>query len=166
MGRVAQRIEVDTLDQEVGALLLLRRANLVGLHASLDAVLPSDITLAKVITQELGGLPLALDQAGAYIEETQCGLAGYQRLYQVRRTELLRSRGGLIADHPESVATTWSLSFEQVEQRNPAAPDLLRLCAFLAPDAIPEELLTQGATELGDVFASVGTYAYELDQAI
>ncbi len=166
LGRVAQRIEVDTLDQEVGALLLLRRAGLVGLHASLDAALPSDITLAKVITQELGGLPLALDQAGAYIEETLCGLAGYQRLYQVRRTELLRRRGGVIADHPESVATTWSLSFEQVEQRNPAAADLLRLCAFLAPDAIPEELLTQGAEGLGDVLAPVVTDAYQLDQAI
>jgi len=43
------------------------------------------------------------------------------------------------------VATTWSLSLQHVEQTNPAAVYLLRLCAFLAPDHIPEKLLTQGA---------------------
>src|SRR5207245_6839552 len=47
--------------------------------------------------------------------------------------------------YPESVATSWSLSFERIEQKNPAAAELLRLCAFLAPDRIPEELLTEGA---------------------
>ncbi len=165
-GKLAQRFEVDTMGTETGALLLLRRAGLVAANASLDAALPSDLTLASAITKELGGLPLALDQAGAYIEETACGLAGYQRLYQTQRTELLRSRGGFADDHPESVATTWSLSFAQVEQLNPAAADLLRLCAFLAPDAIPEELLTEGAQELGEMLAPVAADAYLLNQAI
>ncbi len=56
---------------------------------------------------------------------------------------MLRSRGGVIADHPELVVATWSLSFEQVEQCNSAAADLLRLYALPILDAIPEELLTQ-----------------------
>jgi hypothetical protein len=72
----------------------------------------------------------------------------------------------VVDDHPDSVATTWSLSFEQVEQHNPAAADLLRLYAFLAPDAIPEELLTLGVEKLGDVLAPVAADAYQLDQAI
>lgn len=50
-----------------------------------------------------------------------------------------------MTDYPHSVATTWSLSFQKVEQDNPAAAELLRLCAFLAPDRIPEELLKGGA---------------------
>jgi len=91
---------------------------------------------------------LALDQAGAYIEETQCDLTGYLDLYRTRRTELLKRRSRLRTDHPEPVATTWSLSFQQVEQANPAAADLLRLCSFLDPDAIPEEIITEGASEL------------------
>ena len=45
-----------------------------------------------------------------------------------------------------SVATTWSLSFERVRREMPCAADLLRLCAFLAPDAIPEEIITEGAS--------------------
>ena len=166
IGRFAAWIEVDTLALDVGALLLLRRTGLVASDASLEVASPSDLNIARAITEELGGLPLALDQAGAYIEETECSLANYQYLYREQRTELLRSRRGLVDDHPESVATTWALSFEHVERRSPAAADLLRLCAFLAADAIPEELLTEAAEELGDILAPVAADAYLRDQAI
>jgi hypothetical protein len=142
-GKVAHRFEVDTLDGETGALLLLRRAGLVAADGSFDAVFPSDQSIALALVEELGGLPLALDQAGAYIEETQCGLADYRQQYQMRRAELLARRGKLVDDHPEPVATTWSLSFARVEQANPIAAELLRICAFLAPNAIPEELLVE-----------------------
>src|SRR5690242_8262567 len=47
--------------------------------------------------------------------------------------------------YPHSVATTWSLSFQKVQQANSAAAELLELCSFLAPDRIPEELLRDGA---------------------
>ena len=81
------------------------------------------------------------------MEETPCGIAEYLGLYRTRRALLLKRRGGLVKDHPASVATTWSLSFAAVEQTNPAAADLLRVCAFLHPDVIPEELLRQGILE-------------------
>jgi tetratricopeptide (TPR) repeat protein len=149
IGGLASRLEVDTMDGEVGALLLVRRTGLVTHDAPLEAALPADLALAREITEELGGLPLALDQAGAYVEEAQCGLARYLQLYRLRRTTLLQRRGGVVPDHPEPVATTWSLSFEKIEQRNPAAADLLRLCAFLHFDAIPEEVVIQGAPHLG-----------------
>lgn len=96
----------------------------------------------------MDGLPLALDQAATYFEETGCGLAGYLNLSRTHSADLLCQRGGQIADHPEPVATTWSLSFQRVEEANPAAADLLRLCAFLAPDAIPETLLFGKASVL------------------
>ena len=144
MGRLAQRLEINTLDLETGALFLLRRAGMVAPDDSLEVALSSDIALAKEITQELGGLPLALDQAGAYIEETTCGLANYRDSYRTQNTKLLHARRGTVADHLQSVATTWSLSFKQVAQRNPMAADLLYLCAFLAPDAIPDEVVLQG----------------------
>jgi hypothetical protein len=64
------------------------------------------------------------------------------------------------------VATTWSLSFEKVELANPAAADLLRLCAFLAPDAIPEAIITEGAQHLGPHLAPVGADLYLLNQVI
>lgn len=143
-GTRAHRIEVDALSQDVGALFLLHRAKLVALDVGLTEVDPSDLFAAREICNELGGLPLALDQAGAFIEEVQCSLQDYQKRYRTHQTLFLKRRGGIVSDHPEPVATTWSLSFEKVEQRSPLAADLLRMLALLHPDAIPAELLAQG----------------------
>jgi tetratricopeptide (TPR) repeat protein len=164
MGRLAGRLEVDVLPAEQGALFLLRRAALLAPDAELSQASTRDQELAVQITQQLGGLPLALDQAGAYLEETGSSLADYQQAYRQHRTELLRERRGLVADHPESVTTTWSLSFRRVEARNPAAADLLRLCAYLAPDAIAEEIITQGSAHLGPRLALIATNALLLGQ--
>jgi tetratricopeptide (TPR) repeat protein len=166
LGGLAQRIEVDTMEQDIGALLLLRRAGLVAHNASLDTAALADITVAKEITKELGGLPLALDQAGAYVEEMRCSLSDYQSLYRARRAEVFKERGGLMGDHPDSVATTWSLSFQRVAERNAAAADLLRLCAFLAPDAIPEEIITAGAEHLGPLLQTTARDPLALNKAI
>src|SRR5450755_158956 len=165
-GRFARRLEVDTLSTELGALFLLHRGGLLPIDATLDQAKADEQARAREICEELGGLPLALDQAGAYIEETQCNLSDYQQRYQTRKTRLLQRRGGLVADHPATVATTWSLAFEKVEHVNPAAADLLRLCAFLAPNAIPEEIITEGAAHLGPTLEPVASDPTDLDETI
>ena len=71
LGGLAQRIEVDTFTPELGALFLLRRATLIDADGTLEQASPEDREVAMQISEELGGLPLALDQAGAYIEATQ-----------------------------------------------------------------------------------------------
>src|SRR5205814_6116651 len=138
-GTIAASIEVEKLTPQDGALLLLRWSKQLDRDAPLDQARAADRAAAERIVEEMDGLPLALVQAGAYIAETRCSLEAYLRLYMSQRIALLARRSRLIRDYPHTVATTWSLSFEQVEQQNPAAADLLRLCAFLAPDAIPEE---------------------------
>lgn len=166
VGRLASRLEVDSLSAEQGALFLLRRASLIAPDAILEHVSPQQRDLAMQVSQELGGLPLALDQAGAYLEATGTALAAYQQIYQRHRADLLAQPRAQGADHPEPVASTWSLSFAHVEETNPAAADLLRLCAYLAPDAIAEEILTQGAEHLGPVLGPVAADAFLLGQAI
>ncbi len=166
MGRLAQRIDIEKMEPEEGALFLLRRAGIIAQDDPIDKASAPDRAKAKEISQILDGLPLALDQAGGYIDETACGFAGYLNLYRTRRTQLLKRRGGLVADHPEPVATTWSLSFEKVEKVNPAAADLLRLCAFLYPDAIPEEIITEGSEHLGLTLQPVVADPFELNAAI
>jgi tetratricopeptide (TPR) repeat protein len=165
-GRMVHRLEIETLLPEHGALFLLRRARLIAPDETLEQTSLEEQNLALKISQELGRLPLALDQAGAYLEETGMGLSSYWHIYQSHRADLLRRRGGLVADHPDSVATTWSLSFQKVEEKNPAAADLLRLCAYLAPEAIPEEILTVGTSSLGSVLALVAEDAFLLNQAL
>lgn len=118
------------MNKDDGVLLLLRRAKL-----PLSKKNRAD---AEAIVTLLDGLPLALDQAGAYIEETNCGLAGYLTLYGTHRSDLLKKRDPLPSVYPESVATTWAVSLQKVEQEKHSAIALLQMCAFLAPDEIPD----------------------------
>ena len=78
----------------------------------------------------------------------------------------MQRRGRLATDHPDPVAATWSLSFEKVHKANPAAADLLRLCAFLDPDGIQEEIFTEGASELGPTLQPVAADPIKLNEAI
>ena len=143
------------MEEDLGALFLLHRARLLQPDTTLENVSNSDQRHALQLCQIMGGLPLALDQAGAYIDETQCTLEDYLYFYQqdqIARKTLLLRRGKSATGHPEPVATTWSLSFRKLEQASPSAADLLRACVFLAPDAIPEDLLLREAEE-GEITA-------------
>jgi len=166
MGGLARKIELDTMEPEEGAELLLRRAGIIPEDATLARASTTDRAAAIDIVRAMGGLPLALDQAGAYIEETNESVSNYLSIYQQQRAELLKRRGGLVPGHPDSVATTWSLAFEHVEGANPAAIELIRFCAFLAPDAIPEELIIEGAPHLGSVLQPVVADRNRLNTAL
>jgi tetratricopeptide (TPR) repeat protein/DNA-binding XRE family transcriptional regulator len=165
-GDLAPAISVEQMDLSDGLLLLLRRAKLLVPDAPLDTISRALYSQAQAIVEELGSLPLALDQAGAYIEETGCSLAEYQALFQQHRRELLQHQSTLSLGYPHSVASTWALAFAQVGQASPAAADLLRLCAYLDPDAIPEAFITEGAAELGPVLGPVAADSFRLNQAI
>jgi len=166
-GPIAHSFEVEKMSQTEGILFLLRRAKVLRSSAvPLSEASSTDQTMAQVIVKELDGLPLALDQAGAYIEETQSTLESYLKAYQRRQHELLQERGNERSYHPDSVATTWSLNFEQVEHLNPTAADVLRCFAFLAPEAIPEEMIVAGARELGPQLQALAADETLLDPPI
>jgi tetratricopeptide (TPR) repeat protein len=166
LGTLAQSVEVEKMGLDEGVIFLLRRTKVLAADASLDQSTKESQAQAIEIVTALDGLPLALDQAGAYIEETRCGLSQYSDLYGTRRRELLQRRGRFPVDHPDSVAATWSLSFQQVEQESLAAADLLRLFAFLDPEAIPEEIIILGAAELGPALEEVESDPLKLDKII
>lgn len=168
-GSFVQRLDLHKMEPEEGALFLLRRAKRLGPGESLKQALPTDCLIAREISLLLDGLPLALDQAGAYIEEAACSLPRYLELLQSHRAMLLNLRnlsGGMNGDHPDSVYATLTLSFERIAQANPAAMDLLRLCAFLHPDAIPEEMFTQGVPDLSPLLQQVVSIPLKYDEMI
>jgi tetratricopeptide (TPR) repeat protein len=162
----AYLLEIEKLPEQEAVELLLRRSGSLPEEQSFQHMTLEDLHEAQRICHTLDGLPLALDQAGAYIEETGCSLAEYHRHYQQHQLTILGLRGGMAADHPASVVTTWSLSFEYIEPRNPSAADLLRACAFLAPEVIPQQIFLQGATHLGPHLASFLTNEAHFDAAI
>src|SRR5581483_3532591 len=92
-GTLTERIDLRQMEPEEGAFLLLRRAKLIALDTPWEGVPAGLRDDARAIAELLGGLPLALDQAGAYIEETACRLSDYLDYYRSRRASLLARRG-------------------------------------------------------------------------
>jgi tetratricopeptide (TPR) repeat protein len=152
LGKVAEKVPVEGMTDDEGALLLLRRATLIDKQAALEDASAKDRELARKLANELGGLPLALDQAGAFIEETPSTITEYLEFYKKEGKRLRKERGESRSHHP-SVTVTFAMAFGELAKRDAAAADLVRLCAFLAPDAIPEEIFTKGALAIGEEFA-------------
>jgi tetratricopeptide (TPR) repeat protein len=125
-GRVAQPLPLGVFRRQESVAFLRRRTG------------SEDGRSAAALAQFLGDLPLALEEAAAYVEETQVGLGEYLRLARDRTVELFE------LDQPvgdeQRVSTTWSVSLDRVRAEAPAAEALLELCAFFAPEAIPREL--------------------------
>ena len=96
-------------------------------------------TAARSLAQELGDLPLALEQAAAFIIEVRWTFDKYREQLGKARPELL----GYVAvggtRYPASVAKTWSNTLDQL---SPLARSLLRIAAWFAPDAIPRSVFS------------------------
>ena len=137
----AKGLEVGVLDMDDAVELLLVRANLT----MIDEKIRNE---AIEIVQELGYLALAIEQASAFVRETSRNLFKFLPSYRSdrRRHHQRRPRGNW--KYSESVATTWRMSFEQVEQNSEHASLLLRLLAFLNPDGIYLEFLEAGKEAL------------------
>jgi len=116
-------VEVPVLDTEVAAVFLVNRTG------------DPDERAATELAEELGGLPLALEQAAAYIQAAGTTLTEYLSLFQNRRADLLTR--GTAADHPETVVATLGLALSRLGDEDPAAVGLLRLLAYLAPEPVP-----------------------------
>jgi tetratricopeptide (TPR) repeat protein len=154
-GQIAQAVELKKMSHHDGALFLLRRSKLIANQSEWEAATESDQQVALEIAKEMDGLPLALDQAGAFVEEMMLSLTEYLNLYRQEGAKLLAERGELASDDHPSVTVTFRLAFTKVEERSPTAADLLRVCAFLAPDNIPEEIFTESASVLSEPLGTV-----------
>ncbi|MFI6030757.1 FxSxx-COOH system tetratricopeptide repeat protein [Amycolatopsis magusensis] len=105
-----------------------------------------EITAADAgdLADKLGDLPLAIEQAAAWLTVTGMPVHDHLRLLDDSPTKLLEATAA--PEGGEPVTTVWTRQFEQLKSRNPAAHQLLHLCAFLAPDPIPRQLLTSPVT--------------------
>ena len=125
----------------------------------------TDAQSAGALAEELGDLPLALEQAGAYIAETPgYSIANYLTVFRERHAELLQ-RSPKPLDHQETVDITWTISMKTVRKENPAAADLLNLLAFFSSEAIPLSLLKTRGAHLPEPLSSVVNDALQLGEA-
>jgi hypothetical protein len=94
---------------------------------------------SRALADALGYLPLALEQAAAYIEESGVGISDYKGMFERH----LLKKGA--AEARTTVATLWEISLRKVAAADAAAVPLLQFLAFLPPDRISREMLMQRA---------------------
>lgn len=92
------------------------------------------------ICKELDYLPLALEQAGAYIHKQGISFKAYQEQYKKDGLKIFARLGPQTGQYPESVLTTWLMNFMQVEEASPASTEVLRVSAFLASEGVCLEI--------------------------
>ncbi|HET8841551.1 MAG TPA: tetratricopeptide repeat protein, partial [Ktedonobacteraceae bacterium] len=165
LGTLAQRVELPQMTMQEGCDFLLARTNRLRQGDGSQSIDPQEMAAARRIVAQMGGLPLALEQAGAYIDASQCSLSDYLHFFQTASQYLLDEHEAS-SDHPLSVSRTFMLAFERIEQRHPEAANLLMICAFLAPEAIPERFFLEGASSLGATFEALAIDRLAFEKAL
>jgi tetratricopeptide (TPR) repeat protein len=154
-----RKLELGVLDQAASVAFLLERTDADRAHFADDA------KLAQALADELGGLALGLEQAGAYIATERIGFARYLRLWREKRATVLDwfDQTLMSYDHDAGLAATWATS---VERLAPDARRLLERLAFLAPEPVPDLALDVAAPGDPEGFdaraARANLFAYSL----
>jgi hypothetical protein len=138
---LAARVEIDVLARAESVVILQDRVDGLA-HADADR-----------LAAELGDLALAVAQTAGFMAET--GTSAPQCL------DLMRTHAGQLLDraapgssYPRSLAAATELIVDRLATEDPAAAQLANICAFLAPEPIPEDLFTSAPSELPDELAA------------
>ena len=137
-------IELKCFTEEEGVQFLKTRGGTAGEDKDL-----------RELVGELGGLPLALDQAAAYIRSLRQPIKEYLKKYRKQKMLLLKkkkARNLVENTSPERLAvhTTWSLNFEHVKKMSEQmdlgeTPSIvMKMSAYLGPDDIPYQVINEG----------------------
>ena len=138
---LATALPVDLFDSNESVTLLLHR---VPRLSAPDAT---------QIAEAVDNLPLAVAQAAAYLHETSLPADEYLRLLHTRAAELLADDAP--TGYSVSLAASWHVAFDRLATDEPAALQLLALCAHLAPEPIPLTLFTAHTDALPGGLAAV-----------
>jgi hypothetical protein len=131
---IAVPVEIDVLARTESVALLRERV---------DGLSEAD---ADRLAAQLGDLPLAVAQAAGFMAETGMGAAEYLGLLRTRAGQLLAQ--SVPGSYPRSLAAATELIVDRLAGADAAAAELASLCAFLAPEPIPEDLFTAATDEL------------------
>jgi tetratricopeptide (TPR) repeat protein len=150
---IVDAVPVDVFTRKESVEFLTRRVP--------RGITPED---ADRLAEELGDLPLALEQAGALHAETGIAVAEYLRLLTQRTSQLLSQ--GKPTEYPVSMTAAWALSVASLEEKLPEALDLLRYCAFFGPEPIPRDAFSKVVPGLSPQLASLIEDPIRLGRAI
>ena len=143
-------IEINEMEETDAITLLLKASCLSSIDEHMRA--------AKKIITELGCIPLAVDQAGAYIEAGKCDINAYLRQFSLHQQTLVSDVTFKEAsNYNQTVCGTWDLSFKEIQNRASgqsitghaqaaqAAILILQICAFYHYSNISKEIFQSAA---------------------
>ncbi|MFK0153966.1 FxSxx-COOH system tetratricopeptide repeat protein, partial [Streptomyces sp. NPDC090493] len=142
-------LRLDSLTPEASLRVL---QEITGRHTDGDAA-----GLAE-LADELGHLPLALQQAGAYLAQTRTGATNY--LAQLRADP-----AGVLAatapgdPHQRTIAQLWSVTLDAVQAQDRHAVELLQILSYCAPDPLPRRILATALPTMREVDQALGVLA-------
>ena len=129
--RHAGPVELDVFSQRESVVHLLRHV------PGLD-----DLDATRV-SRAVGNLPLAIEQAAAWLAETGMPAGLYAEWLETQATSALGLNKPL--DYAKPVAAAWNLSINRLRERSPASIRLLQILAFCSPGPISATLLYSDA---------------------
>jgi tetratricopeptide (TPR) repeat protein len=153
---IATPVEIGTWPKTTGADYLLARTGRADERAA-----------AEALSEALGGLPLAHEQAAAYCERLEKSLDDYRKRFEAAPARLLDDARDAPTEYHDrlTVAKTFGLAIEEAAKLHPAVEPLIVHAALLAAEPIPLFLFVEGREKFGaplaDALADDG-----LDEAI
>ena len=143
---VATPVEIRLWPKTIGADYLIARTGRAAERAA-----------AEALSQTLGGLPLAHEQAAAYCERLKIPLAEYGRRFAAAPARMLDAERDAAVDYHDglTVAKTFALAIEEAAKLHDAAEPLIEYAALLAPEPIPLFLFEEARQKFGRPLASM-----------
>jgi tetratricopeptide (TPR) repeat protein len=142
---IAAPVDIGVWPQQVGADYLLVRTG--RMHERDEA---------EALSEALGGLPLAHEQAAAYCERLGISLADYRARFEAAPARLLDAVKDAPAEYHDhlTVAKSFALAIDEAAKLNPAAAPVIAHASLLGPEPIPLFLFSEGREEFGEPLAS------------
>jgi tetratricopeptide (TPR) repeat protein len=160
---IAAPVEIREWPKEIGADYLIARTGR-----------EKERVGAEALSEVLGGLPLAHEQAAAYCERLDISFADYRKRFEARPALVLDDTRHAPAEYYDgrTVAKTFALAIEEAAKQHPAAEPLIVHAALLAPEPIPLFLFSEAREKfdeplrsalagdgLGEAVAALRTFA-------
>jgi tetratricopeptide (TPR) repeat protein len=142
---LAEPVEIRLWPKEIGADYLIARTGREGERVA-----------AEALSEALGGLPLAHEQAAAYCEDLGVEFAEYRRRFAAATVKFLDDKDHAPAEYHDhrTIAGTFTLGIDEAAKRHPAAELLIVHAALLAPGPIPLFLFSEARDKFGEPLAS------------
>ncbi|PIG69514.1 hypothetical protein AARAC_012044 [Aspergillus arachidicola] len=165
--KIASSYVISIPDQDQDTAMMILQKSLPKNYFS------DDNSAATILLEHLAFLPLAITQAAAYINENSMRLKEYIDLLQEQEADVVELLSeefedeGRYKDTQNPVATTWWISFQQIQHLNTLASDYLSLMACINPRNIPQSFLPQPASKkkLNDAIGLLKAYSFVSAQA-